>query len=114
MERRKPTDSERKLIEFLLQRSEDGVIIEVSNALQVQSMDDGGMGSLRLFPDENNSEKDERTFGRTLSECDFEDEDGVKVFATLYLDTEGGLFELDLWKTNYAKIIRIPDFRSPH
>ncbi len=73
-------------------------------------MDDGGMGSLRLFL-KPVTEHDDRVFGRALSEVDFEDEDGIKVIATLYLDKNDELFELDMWKTNYAKLICLPLFK---
>ncbi|WP_421750901.1 DUF6984 family protein [Croceimicrobium sp.] len=37
------------------------------------------------------------------------DADGVEVIATLYLDKDGSLFELDLWKTNFEPLLILPE-----
>ncbi len=70
-------------------------------------MSDGGMGSLRLFP--RGAVGDARIFGRAASECQFIDADSVVVIVTLNLDKFGDLYELDIWKTNFEKLIRIPE-----
>jgi hypothetical protein len=74
--------------------------------LKVQQMDDGGMGSLRLLSTTTSVAK--RAFGRQVSELIFEDVDGVKVIASLYLDVSGAPMELDLWKTDFSPLICIP------
>ncbi len=51
---------------------------------------------------------EDRKFGRRASECQFTDEDGVEVLASLNLDQDGNLYELDIWKTDFGKLIRIP------
>ena len=38
----------------------------------------------------------------------FTDEDGVKVIASLNVDSDGHLFELDIWKTDFSPLLRIP------
>jgi hypothetical protein len=70
-------------------------------------MNDGGMGSLLLLPDGDSTSRNRR-LGRMASECEFIDSDGIPVLATLNLDTEGNLYELDMWKTNFEKLIAIP------
>ena len=35
--------------------------------------------------------------------------DGVEVIASLNVDVDGVLFELDIWKTNFEKLVKLPD-----
>ena len=44
----------------------------------------------------------ERKFGSQVSDCQFKDTDGVTVIASLYLDREGNMYELDMWKTDFS------------
>lgn len=46
---------------------------------------------------------------RTHFETQFTDIDGVEVIASLNVDVDGVLFELDIWKTNFEKLVKIPD-----
>lgn len=49
---RSPSKDEVRLLEFLLSKAQIGVLSEDWRAkLRVSEMEDGGMGSLRLFPD---------------------------------------------------------------
>lgn len=75
--------------------------------LVVELMDDGGMDSLRLFP--NGPIKENRVFGKQVSEYQFLDKDGIPVIASLNVDDMGNLFELDIWKTNYSALQQLPD-----
>jgi len=75
--------------------------------LLVQTMDDGGMGSLLLFPNGFVAEK--RLFGKEVSRYQFVDADGVDVIVSLYTDKSGKLFEIDSWKVDFSPLIRIPD-----
>jgi hypothetical protein len=104
---RKPTIQEKKLIGCLIEKSAIVIHPNWKNKLMVCPMRDGGMGSLRLFP--NGNAIKETKFGTQVSELIFSDSDGIEVIASLNLDDEGQLFELDIWKTNYAKLIKIPD-----
>jgi hypothetical protein len=72
---------------------------------EVEEMDDGGMGSLRFV-----SSKQNRRLGEVLAELWYKDEDEVPVLASLYLDTEGELYELDSWKADSTPLKRIPAF----
>lgn len=67
-------------------------------------MDDGGMGSLR-FICENASD---RKFGSCSAEIQFRDADGTDAIASLYLDQEGELLEMDLWKVDFSSLTRWP------
>ena len=72
--------------------------------LLVDPMDDGDMGSLRFF-----SNTEDPRFGKEAAECKFEDSDGVPVSATLNLDQDGELLELDVWKVDFSRLNRWPN-----
>ncbi|MBK9187380.1 MAG: hypothetical protein IPM33_00335 [Phycisphaerales bacterium] len=75
--------------------------------LLVDSMTDGGMGSLRLCW--NNTACANRVFYRVASECHFKDSDNNDVIASIYVDEHGVPFELDVWKTTLSSLLRIPE-----
>lgn len=103
---RKPTTQEIALLEVLIKKSSLGFPPNWKNNLMVCPLDDGGMGSLSLCPEKGF--KGSRKFSRQISEYQFRDEDEVEVIASLYVDEYDNLFELDIWKTNFSKLIRIP------
>ncbi|ACE06212.1 hypothetical protein Aasi_0841 [Candidatus Amoebophilus asiaticus 5a2] len=74
--------------------------------LLVRPMNDGKMGSLLLFP--YDITKNDRMFGKQISECQFKDKDGIDVIASLYIDDKGNLFELDIWKVDFSPLLDIP------
>ncbi|WP_047396756.1 hypothetical protein [Chitinibacter sp. ZOR0017] len=98
---RKLFEAEKPIVKFLLNRANLSVNID---ELLVSNMSDGGMGS--LFIGENNTL---RTFGEKISECSFNGIDGVLVSATLNLDQNGDLFEIDIWKTNFSPLLKWPN-----
>lgn len=103
---RKPTVQELKLIELLVEKASINLSPNWKNKLIVQSMDDGQMGSLQLYPDGDITKK--RFFDKCVSEYQFNDTDGIVVIASLYVDNENKLFELDIWKTNYEPLNELP------
>lgn len=105
---RNPTPEEENLILLLLSESDRRDLISSIDHLKVENMDDGEMGSLKLHSSALCDADTQRLFGAALSEYCFDDEDGVKVIATLNLDQGGHLFELDVWKTNFEKLIGFP------
>ena len=108
MELRRLSRDEENLLEVLVTRANiTNLPIDWKTNLFVHPMDNGGMGSLRLFP--NCLSNDNRTFGKRVSEYQFFDEDGVAVIVSLNLDSSGDLFELDIWKTDFSALIRIPE-----
>lgn len=105
---RKPSAGEERLIRALIARSHDlRLPPDWLGKLRVKEMEDGGMGSLKLV-----SSKDERaarSFGNTVAELQFSDADGVEVLVSLNVDKDGEPFELDVWKTDFGAVIRIPE-----
>jgi hypothetical protein len=70
----------------------------------VQSLDDGGMGSVRVV-----SDRDDRKFGGVVVEGEFNDDDATPVLVSIIEDQYGSLFEVDVWKVDFSPLIRIPD-----
>ena len=102
-----PTYAELGLLTFLIEHAENCSLGKDWPAeLMVAEMEDGGMGSLRLYPEGRYANA--RIFGNRISDCRFKDEDGMEVIASLNLDQNGNLYELDIWKTNFEKLMRIP------
>ena len=104
---RKPTEEELRFIQFMIREGKGKISPRWSETLMVGPMDDGGMGSLLLYP--NGKIIAGRTFGRTLFEVEFKDADHVAVIASLNLDQHDELFELDIWKVNFDPLIRFPE-----
>ena len=104
---RKPTSQEERLIEILLQKSFLEIPKDWKEGLMVRSMDDGMMGSLYLYP--RGKIITGRKFGRQISDFQFTDVDGIEVIASLNVDSDGNLLELDIWKTDFGKLIELPD-----
>ena len=102
-----PTKQEEQLIELLVHKSSLEMSEDWKNGLLVCPMYDGEMGSLYLFPQGKINES--RKLGRQISEFQFTDIDGVEVIASLNVDVDGVLFELDIWKTNFEKFVKLPD-----
>jgi uncharacterized protein DUF6984 len=103
---RKLSAEERHLLEVLVKHAK-GLVLSVGwqDDLLVEPMTDGGMGSLKLIPSNASSY---RKLGEAVSNIEFNDADGVKVFAALNVDQNGHLFEIDVWKTDFSPLIRIP------
>ncbi len=109
MECRSPREDELKLIDFLVEKSGQEELAAQLDGIVVEPMNDGGMGGLVLMPKCVSKNYKERQFGSSVSEHIFDDSDGIAVIATLYLDSDGCLYELDMWKVNYSKIVRFPE-----
>jgi hypothetical protein len=103
---RKPTPQEERLIEILINNASIDFPSDWKESLMVCSMNDGGMGSLYLFS--KGEANKNRIFGKTVSDFQFKDLDGVDVIVSLNVDDEGDLFELDIWKTDFSKLIKLP------
>ena len=103
---REPSVPERRLLTLLAKRA-SGLEPDWLEGLRVSNLDDGGMGSLSLFT--GGPSKSERILGKKVAEHRFTDADGVEVLATLTVDQDGRPFELDVWKTDFSPLIRIPE-----
>jgi len=88
------------LVSALVQKA--GVEIEVQS-LGVEALNDGGMGSLRFSTSTEGSR-----FGESVAEVSFVDSDNVPVSAALFLDQNGQLFELDIFKSDFSKLQKWP------
>jgi hypothetical protein len=75
--------------------------------LLAREMQDGGMGSLVLIPP--GLKHSRRSFGQEVAKGEFLDADGVPVSVAINTDNEGRLFELDVWKVNFAPLVALPD-----
>jgi hypothetical protein len=64
------------------------------------------MGSLRLATED--VLQWDRPMGRRVSEVQFVDADGVSVIASLNVDREDRLLELDLWKVDFSPTVQVP------
>ena len=62
------------------------------------------LGALSLILGEQNARKSETL----ISDCEFKDKDGITVVASLYVDDNNDLYELDIWKTDFSPLIEIP------
>lgn len=80
------------------------------DSLLVEPMDDGGMGSLR-FPPPSLADPSPGVVARIAS-VQFVDADGVAVVASLNARADSILMELDVWKTDFSPLIKIPDSAS--
>ena len=105
---RKPSQDERRLLECLVQKATVKFPSNWSTNLLVKPLNDEGMGSLLLLPEGVTVDR-YRLMGERVSEHQFADEDGTEVIASLNIDDEGRLYELDIWKTDFSSLISIPD-----
>ncbi len=103
---RRLAPKEKKLLRLLLSSAEPSVCVDELELIEVESIDDGGMGSLYfLHPAKPRAQ---RRFGKCIAETEFTDEDGIVVSAALNVDQDGDLFELDLWKTDFGPVSSLP------
>ena len=105
---RRPTPNELLVLKELasiagMERPDDWL-----STLQVQEMDDGGMGSLELMSRDPPSGDGQKTV-TCKAAVQFTDEDGVEVIVSLNAGEDGIPFELDMWKTDFSPLVRIPN-----
>jgi hypothetical protein len=98
---REPTPDELRLLRFLEQHARPRPPASWLTGLRVEEMGDGSMRSLSLHL---RGTAQDRTFGRVLSACRFDDRDGVAVVASLYANRDGCPFELDMWRTDFKPL----------
>lgn len=93
---------EYSLIRALLGNVKDGepLLHQLEHA-QVRDMNDGGMSSLEFAGGR-------RPLGRLLVEAEYVDCDGVPVSIALNADQSGRLYELDMWKVDFAPLKKFP------
>jgi hypothetical protein len=88
--------NERPLVEYLFKAAG----LDVSpDQLRVAPMNDGHMGSLAI-----GTPGAGRKLGSQAAACEFDDSDGTLVSACLNLDSDGELFELDVWRVDFQPL----------
>jgi hypothetical protein len=92
------SEYEAKLITRLLEACGRNDLVGSLGSRFVTGMDDGRMGSIAFEP------RGKRRFGVQIATLEFQDNDGVPVSAALNLDDAGDLYELDIWKTDFAPL----------
>lgn len=99
-------DAEKTLLRRLLDQLEgDDEWTGRLDTFEVKEMPDGGMGILCFVSPGNDLRN--RQFGRRIAELQFNDADGVPIIASLNVDTDGSLYELDIWRTDFNRVIRL-------
>lgn len=99
------SEKEKKLLNKLIKNANVKFTKAVPENLLVRNLDDGQMGSLKFYNQDNKN----RVFGSQVSEVSFKDVDDILVIATLYLDNYGDLFEIDVWKVDFSPTINFLD-----
>jgi hypothetical protein len=99
---RKLKSEEYALLQYLLTHCGHSSLIPELESASVTEMKDGGMGSLRFVHDMPTK------LGSVLCEADGFDSDSVPLDISINLDEEGRLYELDIWKVNFAPLLTYP------
>lgn len=100
------TETEKLVINALLLSAEEKFqrfSSQLEN-IRVEEMNDGEMGSLKFL----SSHEGNRSLEATIAEAQFKDSDGILVTVTLNIDDNNDLYELDVWKVDYSKLIEWP------
>jgi hypothetical protein len=74
--------------------------------LKVVEMLDGSMGSLYIV--NPSKSREERKMGSSILERQFYDIDDTPISVSINIDTDGNLFELDIWRVDFNPIIKFP------
>ena len=107
--KRRLRKSEYVLMKYLVTHSDEKIPDNWADDLLVSVRDE--TGSLLLYP--SGASDNGRILGSNVCECCFRDLDGILVFASLSLDRQKRLFELNFWKEDYSKIKKIsPPFET--
>jgi hypothetical protein len=96
---------ERPVVAYLFELASMDVDLD---SIEVESMADGGMGSLAIAPVGG------RKYGSSPAECHFFDSDGVVVSVELNLDESGAPFEIDVWKVDSSPTLSWPSREQIH
>jgi hypothetical protein len=103
---RKLKPDEIALITWMIKDTEEGAdIIKKLDEIQVEEMDDGGMGSLKVVV----KGEDHRVYSKDLASADLWDIDGVPVFISVDLDMNGDFYQLDVFKGDFSPLKKFPE-----
>lgn len=101
---RKLKEGEINLIEYLAEKAKYPLSKNWYDEFMASPMDDGGMGSIILIPDNLSPQK--RIFKAQISDCIIKDSDNKDILISLNIDQNDNLFELDIWKCDFSPVIR--------
>jgi hypothetical protein len=108
MNKRRLSSDEKRLLVALIERSgQSEVFMTLVDSMWVEEMNDGGMGSLNIFLE--SAPNASRTMKSQAAELQFTDADGAVVIASLNVSEDGYPYEIDVWKTTFDPLIRIPE-----
>jgi hypothetical protein len=93
--------NEQALLKTLL---EGKIEFDILTPFKVIDMTDGKMGSIKFIREGN----EKTTFGKTLVEAEYVDQDGILVSITVNVDQNENIYELDFWKVNFTPLKRYP------
>ncbi len=79
--------------------------LNIDNVSQVAPLDDGCMGSLQFIDADQSAS---RSRSHCIVDGEFQDEDDVLVSFELTVDRQGRLYELDLWRVDFAPLVCLP------
>ncbi|MCB2100229.1 MAG: hypothetical protein KDE22_05130 [Rhodobacterales bacterium] len=110
MMKRKLRNEEILLISILVKYAgkEHAYLLDNIENLFAEEMNDGGMGSLLIFGNDNV----DRKLGKCIAEASFCDDDETPVIVGLNIDNYQDLFELDMWKADGSPLISLPDVKN--
>jgi hypothetical protein len=97
--------NEQDLIRFMLKDITDqkNFIDELTN-IQVQEMNDGGMGSLKFLTEKEGK----RIYKKDISIMHYKDIDGISVMFSLNVDMDDDVYELDVFKGDFSPLRKFP------
>lgn len=107
------TDTERDLMLFLVllarKANQELVVPSDPEMVVVREMLDSGMGSLYLI--QGTRDPSARRFAGRVAELQFSDTDGIPVLTSLNVDQDRLLFELDVWRADFRKVLDLDRWR---
>jgi hypothetical protein len=98
-------EEETALLRSLLEDHPSGKsLLGALKTASISDLRDGGMGSIQF----NTDSAGERRMSQCVAEADYVDADGVSVSIAVNIDERGQLFELDLWRVDFAPLAKYP------
>ena len=102
---------EKNLVRQLLEQTRRGnEVLESLDSIKVHDLADGGMGSVRTLPLD-----DEKRKAIPIASANYADSDNTLINAQINCDESGRLFEIDIWKADFSPVVRYPSsaYRIP-
>ena len=98
-------EEEIELVRALLAKHPSGKsLLSGIEMAKVRDLKDGHMGSIEFHANPS----DGRHMSGCVAEADYVDSDGVPVSIALNVDQNGNLFEIDIWKVDFSRLLQFP------